>query len=194
MAGTSDGQRPDTSFTFSNGQKIILCGSKEIYNTQRYFSEFILQDCGQDSIVGFWDAMQTCRLSKVKDTLKIVEVKNLPTGTNRSFVRTDWYIEKVFFKRGKLNRTSGLDWNIRKYTHEEIKQTLKEFETAPQKYHEDRMKLAYTLFISTISGDKTSAKYFKDFAKKFGVLDGGDLEEYKDLQAMLSLWESNSSR
>jgi hypothetical protein len=194
MSGTPEGQRPDTAFTFSDGHKIILCGFKEVDNKQRYFSEFILQVCGQDSIVGFWGAVQTCRLSKVKDTLQIVEVKNLPTGTRRSFVRTDWYIEKISFKQEKLNRSSGLNWNVRKYSPQEIKQTLKEFETAPQKYHEDRMKLAYTLFISTISGDKTAAKYFKDFTTRFGILDGGDLEEYKDLQAMLSLWESNSSR
>lgn len=89
--------------------------------------------------------------------------------------------------------STDLNWNVRKYKPQEIKQTLKEFETAPQKYHEDHMKLAYTLFISTISGDKTAAKYFRDFATRFGVLDGGDLGEYKDLEAMLSHWESNSS-
>jgi hypothetical protein len=188
MSGTAEGQRPDTTFSFSNGNEIILCGFKEVDNNQSYFSEFILQVCGQDSIVDFWGAVQTCRLSKVQDTLKIVETKNLPTGINRSFVRTDWYIEKISFRQGKLIRSSSVNWNIRKYSRQEIKQTRKEFETAPKTYDEHRMHLAYRLFISTICGDKTSLKYFKDFAKKFGALDGGDLEEYKDLEAMLSLW------
>jgi hypothetical protein len=194
MTGTSEGQYPDTTITFSTGQKIILCGSREIFNEKHHFSEFVLQVCGNDSIIDFWGAVQTCRLIKVEDTLKVVEVKKLPTGPDRSFVLTDWHIENIFFMNGILKRSSTLNWQIHKYSQNEIKQTLKEFERAPLKFHPDRMELAYKLFISAISGDKTASIYFTDFATRFGVLDGGDLEEYKDLQAMLSLWKSNSNR
>src|SRR5687768_2174206 len=47
-------QEPDTTFTFSNGKKLNICGSVESVEGKRIFSEFILYECGQDSIVNFW--------------------------------------------------------------------------------------------------------------------------------------------
>lgn len=188
MAGTVKGDKPDTTFFLSDGHKIILCGYKDNNHNETYFSEFILQVCGQESIVDFWDATQTCRLSVYQDTLEIVEIKNLPTNNNRTYQLTDWSIEKVYFDKGHLKRTFEVNRTIRKYTKQEIQVTLKEFENAKTGIDDSKIELANRLFISAISGDKTARIFFREFETKFGQLDGAFAEEYKDLKAMLSLW------
>jgi len=188
MAGTVKDNKPDTIFSFSDRQRIILCGYKDNDQSETYFSDFILQICGQDSIVDFWDATQTCRISAYKDTLRIVELKNLPTNINRTYNRTAWSIEKIFFDNGYLRRTFEINRTIIKYTKQEIKETLKEFESAKAGLNDNKIELANRLFIATISGDKTAKKYFKEFETKFGQLDGAFAEEYKDLKIMLDLW------
>lgn len=188
MAGTVVGSKPDTIFSFSDRHSIILCGYKDNNRSETYFSEFILQICGQDSILDFWDATQTCRLSVYKDTLSLIELKNLPTNINRAYKLTDWSIEKLFFDNGSLKRAFEIDRTIRKYTRQEIQETLQEFESARTGLGDNKIELANRLFIATISGDETARKYFKEFETTFGQLDGAFAEEYKDLKAMLELW------
>jgi hypothetical protein len=147
-----------------------------------------LQVCGQDSIVDFWDATQTCRLSVSHDTLNIVEVKNLPTNTNRSFKLTDWSVEKIYFNNGQLKRNFEINRAIGKYSEQEIQETLEEFENARTELDDDKIEIANRLFIAAISGDKMARKYFKKFETKFGQPDGAFAEEYKDLKTMLDLW------
>ena len=188
MAATKEGNKPDTTFSFSDNHKIILCGYKEVEDNETYFSEFILQVCGQDSIIDFWGAIQTCRLSFNHDTLAVIEIKNLPTGIGRAYKLTDWGIEKIYFSNARPARSFVVNRSIRKYSKSEIRKTLKEFETAKTGLDDNKIELANRLFISAISGNKTARKYFKEFETKFGELDGAFAEEYHDLQAMLSLW------
>jgi hypothetical protein len=188
MAGNSGRDKPDTSFTFPDNRQVILCGYKEIIDNQPFYSEFILQVCGHDSILDFWPAISTNRLFMVKDTLKVVGVMNLPTGTNRAYTSTDWAIDKIYFSKGQLKRVFEINRAIRKYNKQEIQKTLKEFETAKAGINDSTMVLANRLFISAISGSRTAEKYFLNFESKIGQVDGAFAEEYKELIAMLELW------
>ena len=187
MSGTTNGQEPDSSFYFSNGQNIILCGFKNSGSLPSTFSEFTLSICGQDTIIDFWDATLTCKLTFKIDTLLIEDTRNLPAAIERQYQVTTWSIEKIYFANGKISRHSTVNRNIRKYTQQEIQQTIKEYETAKNGLDELKMQLANRLFMSTISGDKQSRQYFLDFKTKFGTLDGAFSEEYSDLKAMLGI-------
>ena len=189
MAGTTNGQRPDTSFHFSNNKTIILCGYKNPDSKPTTFSEFILSICGQDTIVDFWGAILTCRLKFEQDTLVIEDVRNLPTAIDRKYESTTWTIEKIYFANGRLFRQYTTNRQIRKYSQKEIQQTITEYETANPDLDDSKMELANRLFISAISGNKKARQYFSDFNTKFGTLDGAYSEEYKDLTSMLELWD-----
>ncbi len=188
--GTTKGDKPDTTFTFSDGHYISICGSVENRGNETYISEFLLWVCGQDSVIAFSDATQQLRLAFLKDTIRLIEVKFLPVGPDRSFAQTDWGIEKIYFSNGQLvvNNYIEINQEIRKYTIEEITETLKEFEIAKTGNLRNPEELANRLFISAISGDGTARKNFAAFETQFGQLDGGLSEEYKALQAMLSAW------
>jgi hypothetical protein len=194
MTGTLEGAKADATFSFNNGHKIILCGYRNNNQVEISYSEFILQVCGYDDIIDFWGATQTCRLFVDTDTLKVVDIVNLPTGVNRSYKPTDWSVEKIYFVKGQLARAFEVNRSIRKYTQHEISSTLVEFETAKGDIDDNKLRLINRLFIAAISGDKKARKYFKESESKFGELDGAFAEEYKDLKAMLNLWQEQSRR
>jgi len=183
------GTKTDTSFHFSNGKTIVLCGYKNPDSNPTTFSEFVLAVCGQDTIIDFWSAVHDCRLKIWKDTLLIEELKNLPTGKNFDFQETVWTTEKIYFSGQKTNRKLEVNRRISKYNLEEIKQVLKTFERAKPGIDDSKMEIANKLFLATISNDKTSRLYFKEFKTKFGPLDGDFAEEYNELNSMLKQWD-----
>ena len=182
---------PDSIFIFSNNKKIMLCGFKEKIKSETFFSEFILQICGNDNEVDFWNATQTCKVSMEKDTLKVVEIKNLPTGINRSYCITEWRIEKIFFADQTLtiHYDFQINPNIRKYSEDEIKTTIAEFKSASGKMDDYKIEIANRLFISILSGSKKAKECFNSFKRKFGPLDGAHAEEFRDLENMISEFE-----
>ena len=187
------GTRADTTFYLSNGKTIVLCGYKNPESKPTTFSEFILAVCGQDTIIDFWGAVQTCRLNVNKDTLFVSELKNLPTGKNFKYQETVWTTEKIFFNGQKVVRKLFVNRQIKKYNQDEIQTVLKAYETAKSGLDECKMEIANRLFIATISGDKKARQYFKEFKNKFGTLDGAFAEEYSDLIAMLDLWDKKNN-
>lgn len=191
MAGTTNGQRPDTSFYFSNSKTIILCGYKNPDSKPTTFSEFTLSICGEDTILDFWEAMLTCRLNFEQDTLLVEDMRYLPTAINRKYEEATWSIEKIYFVNGLPHRQLKTNEKIRKYNEAEIEQTNTEYETAKPGLDESKMELANRLFMAAVSGDKKAREYFSDFNTKFGTLDGAFKEEYNELKAMLKLWENN---
>jgi len=184
-------QKPDTTFNLSNGKTIVLCGYKNPDTNPTTFSEFILSVCGQDTIIDFWGAVLTCRLKVQKDTLLVEQLENLPTGKNFQYQETVWTTEKIYFNGQKLIRKLVVNRQIRKYNPDEIQAVLKTYETSKLGLDESKMEIADKLFIATISGDKKARNYFKEFNNKFGTLDGAFAEDYKDLTAMLELWDGN---
>jgi hypothetical protein len=183
------GTKADTTFHLSNGKTIVLCGYKNPDSKPTTFSEFILSVCGQDKIIDFWGAVLTCRLKINKDTLLVDQLQNLPTGKNFKYQETVWTTEKIFFSGQRVVRKIAVNRQIKKYNHDEIQTVLKTYETAKLGLDDSKMEIANKLFIATISGDKKARQYFKEFKAKFGTLDGAFSEEYRDLTAMLELWD-----
>jgi hypothetical protein len=181
--------KADTIFKLENGKRIALCGYRNPESNPIDFSEFVLSVCGENKIIDFWGATQTCYLKTDKDTLFVEELINLPTGKNRTFLNIVWTSEKIFFKNQEIVRKISVNKNITKYSKAEISKTLQEFENANTEINEEKMELANRLFIATISNDKTARKYFKEFKTKFGILDGAFSEEYSDLKSMLEIWD-----
>lgn len=181
-------ETPKETFTFSTGQKIVLCGYEEEGETRPVYSEFTLQECGSFDVIDFWGAVFTGSISFNKDIISIKELKNLPTGKGRAFTDTHWSTETLQYTNGKLVRSYSINRTIRKYDKAEIAQTLKEYEAGSTNYNDDVEVLMYRLFLAAISGSDKARGYFNDFAG-FTPLDGGVLEEYKDLAAMLGQWE-----
>jgi hypothetical protein len=180
------GTRPEAIFTLRNG-RIALCGYVENKDSERLFSEFVLAVCGQNNVIDFWDALTVCRIATNKDTLRIEELKNLPTGDDLKFVSTVWRIEKIYFRDGQVERSAGLNRKIRKYSQREINNVLTEYERLSKKLTYDNMDLVYRLFMATISGNKTARKYLTD-KTRFETLDGAFQEEYEELISMLKSW------
>ena len=183
------GTKADTIFTPAKGKQIALCGYRNPGSKPTNFSEFVLAVCGQDKVLGFWDAIQTCYVKTKKDTLLVENIFNLPTGKNRTYKITVWATDKIFFKNQKIIKTYSVNRNILKYNQTNITKTLKEFENSKGRINDGKMELANRLFIATISGNKTARKYFKSFETKFGELDGAFSEEYSDLKIMLAQWD-----
>lgn len=183
------GTKADTAFHLSNGRTIVLCGYKDPDLKPTAFSEFVLSVCGQDTILGFWGAVLTCRLKVDKDTLLIEELQNFPIGKNFKNQEAVWKTEKFYFDNQKVCRKIVINRQIRKYTKAEIKSILSAYETAKFGIDDSKLILANQLFIATISGNKQARQYFKDFEKKFGALSGELAETYHGLAAMLVLWD-----
>ncbi len=183
------GTKADSIFFLHGEKSIVLCGYKNKNNVPVTYSEFILSVCGQENIIDFWDAMQTCQLKVNHDTLLVEELKFLPSGEYFSFQPTVWIIEKIYFVNEKLVRRVEVNRKIRKYTTKEIQQVLIAFNTAAKGLDDSKMELANKLFIASISDNKKARKYLKDFEHKFGTLDGAFAEEYEDLVGMLELWD-----
>lgn len=184
--------KPETTFHFTNGKAIVLCGFAETKDSEKLYSEFVLAVCGQNNVIDFWDALTVCRITTNKDTLKIEELKNLPTGDDLNFILTVWRIEKIYFKNGQVERSFALNRKIRKYNQREIKTVLTEYERLGKKLTYDNMDLIYKLFMATISGDKTAGKYLTD-KTRFETLDGAFQEDYEELIAMLKSWGWHNS-
>jgi hypothetical protein len=183
------GTKTDTTFHFSNGKIIVLCGYKNPDSKPTTFSEFVLAVCGQDTIIDFWGAVQTCNLKMKKDTLLVDQLQNLPTGKNFKYQETVWTTEKIYFIGQKVFRKLVVNRQIRKYSQDEIQTVLKIYETAKPGLDDSKMEIVNKLFIATISGNKTARQYFKEFKTKFGTLDGAFQEEYGELTKMLELWD-----
>lgn len=183
------GTKADTTFQLSNGKTIVLCGYKNPESQPTTFSEFVLAICGQDTIIDFWDATLNCRLTVNKDTLLVDQLQHLPTGENDTFQETTWTTEKIYFNGLNLVRKIAVNRQIRKYTPSEIQSVLKTYEMAMPGLDANKMDMAYTLFMATISGDQSARQYFEEFKNKFAPLDGAFAAEYNALTSMLALWD-----
>ncbi|WP_026299889.1 hypothetical protein [Flavobacterium rivuli] len=188
MAGTIKGEKPKESFHFTTGEEIILCGYTEEQSGKTTYSEFILQECGKNEAINFWGAIFTGSVDFKNDVISIKEIRNLPTGPERSFISTFWSTETFRYDNNKLVRKHKINQDIRKYTKAEIEKTLKEFEAGKNNYAGDAEEVMYRLFIAALSGNSKAKKYFNEFST-FTMLDGAVSEDYKELTSMLQQWE-----
>ena len=181
--------KADTVFKLSNGKSIALCGYRNEESKPVNFSEFVLAVCGQDQIIDFWGATQTCFVKTKKDTLIVETLVNLPVGKNLSFKQVVWGTDRIYFKDQTAVKSYSVNKKTPKYNKANILEVLKEFEAAKGSMDEKKMELTNKLFIAALSSSPTALKYFKQMEFKFGELDGAFAEEYHDLTAMLALWD-----
>lgn len=73
--GSSKGDAPILKFSFSNNQSVIICGYKE----DEIISEFDVFTCKDGTSISQYDATQNCHVRLKKDTIEIIELKNLPS-------------------------------------------------------------------------------------------------------------------
>lgn len=184
---------PDTAFTFSNGSKLLICGYLELREGKKIYSEFVLSECGNDSIIDFWSAVEEYEIQFEQDTLQLQKLELLALGNNVELVKEKWLTEYFYYENGKLKREKKLNSEI-KYSQKQIDQSLQEFESthwqkqngASEEYTEQKMKLANSLMIAAASGSEKAEMYFREFKNKFQP-DGAYLEWY---QQMIGLLES----
>jgi hypothetical protein len=84
--GATTKDKPLERFNFKNGQSLIICGFKE----DNFISEFNIIDCSTKRSISEYGALQTCSFEFKNDTLKIFELKTLPSGRNWK-----WQLEKI---------------------------------------------------------------------------------------------------
>lgn len=176
--------KADTVFTFGNGKKIALCGYRNTEDDPVTFSEFVLAECGKDTVLREWDATITCRVFTKGDTLIAEELYNLPVGKNFEYERTVWWIDKFYFEDGNIKTLPLRNDNIPKYSKGQIKKVLAEYKAATGKLEENTMEMAGKLFIAAVSGSKEALRNFYQFEEKY-ELDGAYAEEYEELKAMM---------
>lgn len=201
-ATTVAGPEPDTAFNFSNGSKLLLCGYSESREGKKIYSEFVLSDCGNDSIIDFWSAVEEYEILFGQDTLQLHKVELLAIGNERELIREKWLTEYFYYDSGKLQRIKKLNPKI-KYSQSQIDQSLKEYELThwktqiegSEEYTEEKMELANRLLIAAVSGSEQAEQFFKEFDSKFKP-DGAYAEWYHEMADMLkfSKEQKNKSR
>lgn len=84
--GSSKGEEPLSEYIFRNGQTLIICG----YSKNQVYSEFDVFDCDLGESISRYGAVQNCKVDYANDTLKVIELKYLPSGDNWK-----WQLESI---------------------------------------------------------------------------------------------------
>lgn len=182
---------PDTSFTFSNSKKLLICGYPELQGDKIIYSEFVLSECGNDSIIGYWGAVEAYELDYKQDTLLLHKIELLASGENREFVKEKWLTEYFYYDKDRLQKEKKLNRQIG-YSQSQIEQTLQEYENtkwltqinSSEAYTEEKMELANRLMLAAASGSKKAESYFKEFDRNFRP-DGAYAEWYNQMADLL---------
>jgi hypothetical protein len=182
----------DTVFYFSTGKKLILCGSVEKEHGEKIYSEFVLSECGKESIVSFWGAVDQYKVSFKTDTLQLRKLELLAVGHKRELKKVGWLTEYFYYHGKNLQKAEKLNSGL-KYSQRQIEQTLQEYEstqwftqlTSPSDaYREEKMALANRLMIAAVSGSQKAEEYFFDFKSKFKPA-GAYAEWYDEMEHLL---------
>ncbi len=175
----------DTTFIFSNGNSIILCGSREIDTKGSTFSDFSLRQCGKDSVLGFWNENKTCRINQTRDALTVEYLINLPVGKDYGYMPVPFLIDKVFFTGNRVKRTTNINSKVRKYTQGECASIIKKYEETPKPIVDDLEDVINKLFMAALSGNRKAKALLMDFTKVNPELDGDSQEQYNELMVVL---------
>lgn len=186
---TLAGTKPDTTFNFSNGKSIDLCGYVNP-GTPKTYSEFVLTVCGQDTIIDFWGAVKTCKIKVKNDTLFVENLYILPVGQSFKSKEIVWITDQIYFEGSKTARKKIINKAIPLYDKVKIESVLTEYKTSIPDVNERRMDILTKLFVATISGNNEARLSFNDFQTKFGTLDGEYSEQYIELKEMLLQWDN----
>ncbi len=180
---------PNHTFTFSNDKQIVVCGYGVDEQQPDVLSEFVLAECGVDTVIDFWGAMTICRLGFKQDTLFVQELYELPTGDDFQLREIVWTIEEFSYKGGELMRKKRINRDLKLYDNATIENVLHRYKEADNVLNEDKMLLADQLFTAALSAHAKAKSAFLDFRRRFPELSGAYLQQYRILTKMLSAWE-----
>ena len=176
-------------FLFSNNIKLGLCGYVEVEKRDTIYSEFNLFECGQKKPIEEWDATESCKIKKIKDTLLIQDLYLLPVGNDFNLIWVPFYIHKFCFKKSVLYEVKYFRKDIKKYSKTQIKKVFEEYKKLSKGNYEHTLEVASMLFWAYVSGSKEAESYLKEVQKKFGPFDGAIAEEWDDVWATYKHWK-----
>ena len=181
--------KADKIFTFSNGISIGFCGFIDTSTKDTTYSEFILFQCGQPKILNQWNATQTCKISKAKDTLIVQELYRLAIDKSMELEWVPFYITKYYFDNTIFRSTSFFRKDLPTYSPTQINTVISQYKKLTKQVGSDsKLLIAHQLFWAYVSGSKEAAKHLNTFEKSFGPFDGAIAEEFHDLWAKYKLY------
>ncbi len=183
------GVAPNRVFTFSNGKKIVSCGFVIDEQQPDVLSEFVLAECGADTVIDFWGAMTICRLAFKQDTLFVQELYELPTGNDFQPREIVWTIEEFSYNGNQLVREKRVNRDVILYDDNTIKKVVERYKAADNVLNDDKMDLADQLFTAALSGHTEAKSAFLGFHQRFPALSGAYAQQYRILTEMLATWE-----
>jgi hypothetical protein len=194
---------PGTVFTFSDSKRIAVCGFKDIHisESQAEYSEFVISECGVDTITGFWGAGENVIIFLDNDTLYLKLQEKLAIGKNFDLIQETWAVEYMYYYNGILQRKKAINPELR-YTPDQVKATLKQYnktkwisqaESKDLVKNERMMQLANQLMIAALSGSSIAEQYFYQFGKKFQPI-GGYEEWYSDMTEMIDFAKNQEEK
>jgi hypothetical protein len=174
--------KPSKTFTLSNGQKIGVCGEAEKKSGETQYNGCVVFQCEKTKTIYESDYTTACTITQNTDTLTIQEIMPIANGKNQSIVWTKFYVEKLFFRDGKMIDTNYYRKEVKRYTAKEIKKVEAAFNNFKKENNFDALLLlSHQLFWAYVSGSKKAGEYLKSLELKFGPFDGAISEEYNEV-------------
>ena len=102
---SEEGDKPNFTAEFKNGNKLILCGYGNYDGKETFFeSEFVVYNClGNNRPISGYSALKNCRIDFKNDTLKITELKSLAIGKKWEIKSVDYKTESFYFINDSLH-------------------------------------------------------------------------------------------
>jgi hypothetical protein len=174
-----DCKSANQTFVFKNGNKIALCGEQD---EEKLYSEFILLDCINDSIIEDWseDATVASKINFPNDTLIIEELYGIPNGKNKEVQLLPFFTKKYYYVQNKLMKSSFYKQNLKKYSQKEIEEVLLDFKKTNDNGEnmDAYLKSVNQLFWAYYSGSKEAEKELEKLGSKYQTYDGAISEEF----------------
>lgn len=176
---------PDTSFVFSGGQKLALCGSITVDTREVTFSAFKIALCGSDSLVGAWDENKTCRIAVTPEKLMVQGVYNMPVGAGFSYKPVVLIVDHFWFEGAVLKRKTKVGEGLRHLNAREAAKVVQAYEAAKKPIADNPEDPLNKLFMAAVSGNKKAYQYFLGFATDNPELDNDTQIQFNELTALL---------
>ncbi|MFC6997924.1 hypothetical protein [Rufibacter roseus] len=192
-ASSFAGSEPEIFFDFANGKRVLICGGSDSLEGKQIFTDFVISECGRDSVLGFWSAVENYEVDFSHDTLMLKKIEALALGRNFELINFHWLTEFFYYKGNELQKKVRINPEV-SYNQKKIEQTLVVFEKT--NWHtqigssevdaQEKMQLANRLMLAAVSGSEIAEEYFKDFEKRFQP-DGHFAEWYDEMAEMIEL-------
>ena len=171
------------TFEITKSKTLAVYGNHKKEKNKLTYSDFVLYQCGDSTVISEWDGTQTCTIKQDKDTLIIQELYPIPNGQNFSVNWLEFYVTKYYLKGNKIENTTYFRNDLKKYSSLEIKQLLKQFESQkePILNYDNYLIAINRLFWAYVSGSKRAETYLEKLRNKYRTFDGAISEDFDNL-------------